>query len=208
MARFPGKYANVLTSGAAVPTTGEATTDVGGAHTTYQVTNAAHRILDPQAAVTVKKNGTPITTGFTIDRLFGRILFTAALLGTDVVTIDASYLPTTSVAGANGASLSHSRQTMDATTFASQGWMERVEGQGDAAGTIDRFYQADNLFYTMLEAGSVFVVEFWRDQVNVAWRAWALLDKTDVKAGVADLVGESVSWSGAADADGRSVSYA
>ena len=209
MARFPGKYANVKLSGVGVASAGEATTDVGGLHTTYQVSAAAHQVLDPTAAITVYKNGVAEpAANYTLDRLFGRVTFKAALLGTDVVTMDVKYLPMTSVAEAHGASLSHSKQTLDATTFASNGWTERESGLQDASGSIDRFYQADDLFFDALTAGSVLVVEFWRDQVNVSWRAWALMDKVDTKAGVADLIGQSIGWAGTTDADGRSVSYA
>ena len=209
MARFAGKYCNVKLSGTAVPTTGEATTDVGGLHTTYQITNAAHQVLDPQAAVTVKKNGVAqAATLYTMDRLFGRATFLAPLLGTDVVTIDASYLPMTTVAGAMGAELSVNQATIDSTTFASLGDTERTYGLRDANGTVDRFYQADHLFYTALEAATVMVVEFWRNQTTVDWRAWALFTKQDEKAQVTSLVGETITFESTKDADGRSVSFA
>jgi hypothetical protein len=209
MARFAGKYCNVKASGTGVATTGEATTDVGGVHTTYQITNAAHQVLDPQAAVTVKKNGvTQAAALYTVDRLFGRVTFLSALLGTDVVTIDATYLPMTSVAQAKAAEISVNKATMDATTFASLGDTERAHGLRDANGSVDRFTQMDHLFFTALQAGSVIVVEFWRNQTTVDWRAWALFTKDDHKAQVTDLVGETVSFETTRDADGRSVSFA
>lgn len=209
MARFAGKYCNVKLSGTGISTTGEATTDVGGLHTTYQITNAAHRVLDPRLAVTVKKNGAAQSAAlYTVDRLFGRVTFLAALLGTDVVTIDATYLPLTTVAGAMGAELSVNQATIDATTFASLGDTERAYGLRDANGTVDRFFQADKLFYTALQAGTVMVVEFWRNQTSVDWRAWAIFTKQDDKAQVTSLVGETITFESTSDADGRSVSFA
>lgn len=209
MARFSGAYCNVKLSGTAVPTTGEATTDVGGLHTTYQITNAAHQVLDRTAAVTVKKNGVAQSAAlYTVDRLFGRVTFGSALLGTDTVTIDASYLPMTSVAAAMGAEISVNKATIDATTFASLGDTERAHGLRDANGTVERFTQLDHLFSAPLAAGTVMVVEFWRNQTTVDWRAWAEFTKVDHKASVTTLVGETVSFESTADADGRSVSFA
>lgn len=209
MARFAGKYCNVKLSGTAVPTTGEATTDVGGLHTTYQITNAAHQVLDPNVAVTVKKNGAAQSAAlYVMDRLFGRATFLTPIINTDVVTIDASYLPMTTVAGASGAEMSANKTTIDATTFASLGNIERAHGLRDANGTVDRFFQADALFTTALSAGTSMVIEFWRNQTTVDWRAWGKFTKSDNKAAVADLVGESLTWESDADADGRSVSFA
>jgi hypothetical protein len=209
MTTFAGQFCNVKASGVAVSTTGEATTDVGGLHTTYQITNAAHQVLDRAVAVTVKKNGaTQSPTLYTLDRLFGRVTFLSALVGTDVVTIDGSYLPMTTVAEATGAQMTHSQNPLDSTTFASAGWIERSAGLQDAQGTVDRFYADDALFYTVLAAGTVMVVEFWRDATHVDWRAWALFQKMDGKASPTTIVGESVTWSGTPDADGRVVSYA
>lgn len=209
MSRFAGKYANVKASGAGVVSNGEATTDVGGLHTTYQITNAAHQVLDPQATITVKKNGTAqASTLYSLDRLFGRAMFFTPLLGTDTVTMDVTYLPMTTVAGARGAELSVNQMPIDATTFASLGNTERTWGLRDANGTVDRITQMDGVFFTALEAGTPMVVEFWRNQTTVDWRAWALFTKQDFKATVTDLVGETISWESKPDANDRSVSFA
>lgn len=208
MAQYAGKYAGVLTSGAAVNITDEATTDVAGAHTTYQVTAAAHRILSPAGTVTVKVNGSAADpAAYTLDRLFGKVTFLAPLGAGDTVTIDGAYLPVTRVAGAQSAELMHQKSNLDATTFDSQGWTERDHGIGDTSGTIDRFFQVDGLFTAAVQDGAVIVVEFQRDSVNTDWRAWAVFSQSDVKGAAAELVGESLQWSGTTDADGRSVSY-
>src|SRR6185503_18702584 len=81
-------------------------------------------------------------------------------------------------------------------------------GLRDSNGTVDRFFQADALFLTGLQAGTVMVVEFWRNATTVDWRSWALFNKSDNKAAVADLVGETVTFVSTKDADGRSVSFA
>src|SRR6185312_4623337 len=210
MSRFAGKYCNVKLSGTGVLTVGMATTDIGGPHTTYQTFGSGiARVFDPQASVTVKKNAVAQSPSlYTVDRLFGRVTFGSALLGTDVVTIDATVLPMTTVAGANGAEVSVNNTPIDATTFASAGDMERAYGLRDSNGTVDRFFQADALFLTGLQAGTVMVVEFWRNATTVDWRSWALFNKSDNKAAVADLVGETVTFVSTKDADGRSVSFA
>ena len=109
-------------SGTAVAMTAEACSLVSG--TTYQVTNAAKRIIDPATAVTVKDAGTPIAAAnVTIDYLFG--LFTPGQRPGWRVTVDASYLPTTTIAEAKSVDLNVAVDLVDSTSFDSS----RVEAQ-------------------------------------------------------------------------------
>lgn len=204
---YRGKFANVKVGGTPIAATGLATTDAGD-HKTYTLTDPTRAVLTRTGAVTVYVNGTPTGAAYTLDRLFGRIVFAVALLGTDVVTVDASYTPMTSIAEAHDYAINVTGMDADKTTFASAGWTERSMVRHDAAGTISRFYQADSLFTDLLTNASVVVVEHWRDAATVDSRAWAIFDKDDVKASVGSLVDETYSWLGAADADGRSVSFA
>lgn len=208
MAQYAGRNAQVKLSGSGVGTTGEATTDVGGTHLVYQITNAAHQILDPTAAVTVKKNGTAVTSGFTVDRLYGRVTFASALLGTDVVTVDATYLPMAVVAACHDFDYTISGQTIDATTFDSAGWTEREQGLGDVQGTVGRFYQVDNLFIDALQAGTSVVLELRESSAVAGARIRCLFSKSEVKGAVASLVDETLTFEGSADADGRAASFA
>lgn len=209
MAALSGRSAQVKLSGAGVVSTGEACTDVGGLHTTYQVTNTAHQVLDPQAAVTVKKNGTAQSAAlYTLDRLYGRATFLSPLLGSDTVTMDVTYLPMAVVAACHDFDYTVSGTNADATTFDSAGWTERVPVMGDVQGTLGRFYQADEIFMTAINSSSgVALVELREASANAGARIWALFSKSEVKASAAALVDESITFEGAADANGRAVSF-
>jgi hypothetical protein len=206
-----GAHAQVYASGTPVVHNGQNLADIdSGAYLKYQITTAAHQVLDPKAAITVYKNGVIQSPAlYTLNRLYGTVTFASALLNTDVVSADITYLPMTAVAGANSAEGSFSRAALDMTTFASQGNTERVGGLGDASGTVGRFYQADQLFVNAVDAGSVLVVAYWSNTANAApdWRVWALFNKADIKADPASLIGETAGWVGTTDADGRQVSF-
>lgn len=212
MAVNKGRNANVKISGTGVVSAGEATTDVGGAHTTYQITNIAHQVLDPQATITVKKNGTAQSAAlYTLDRLYGKAVFFTPLLGTDTVTIDVTYLPMTSVVQANSWDATMSGTPLDATVFVGNGgWVQKVQGEKDASGTIGRLYASDlDLSALWAASDTPIVVEMWDNastDTEPALRAWALVVKDDQKAAPNQLVGETINWVGTPDANGRVVS--
>lgn len=73
--------------------TGEATTTAD--NTTYTIANAAKRLWDNTAPVTVYVNGVAVDPGvtpYTVSRLDGTITFAAPLAPGDVVTVSGSYL--------------------------------------------------------------------------------------------------------------------
>ena len=74
MAKLTGKKALVKVSGSPLTLTNEATTDAGD-HINYQITNAAKRVMDPTAAVTVKENGVATSAPYTLNRLNGTVTF-------------------------------------------------------------------------------------------------------------------------------------
>lgn len=208
MAQFRGRSAQVKLSGSGIAATGLATTDVGGLHTVYQVTDATKQAWDPRAAVVVKVNGSAEpASAYTLDRLYGRVTFAAPLTGADVVTVDATYLPMTVVAACHEYDYNLTATNVDATTFESNGWMEREQVLGDVQGTAGRFYQVDNLFIDALQAGSVCVLELRESNVTAGGRIRCLFTKSEVKASAAALVDETITFEGTSDADGRAVSF-
>jgi hypothetical protein len=79
----------------AVPA-GAPTAVTGGAGTgdgTHKIYTFANKDWDKNATTKVYKNGTQVTTGFTIDHINGVVTFVAANQGTDTVTADYSYHP-------------------------------------------------------------------------------------------------------------------
>lgn len=60
--------------------------------TRYQVTNTAYRYWPLDATITVKKNGTVVSSGYKLERAGGYVVFDSPLQGTDVVTVSGQAL--------------------------------------------------------------------------------------------------------------------
>jgi hypothetical protein len=119
-------YAQTTDTAAAM--TNEATTALSGAgitaYTQYRIINTARKYMDKNTAVVVKKNGTVVSSGYSVDYIGGTVIFDAALLNTDTVTITGSYLTVSQVASFFNWSVDMSGDTTEITTFASAGWKE------------------------------------------------------------------------------------
>lgn len=204
MPALAGRKSLIRVAGAAVPFTNEATTG-DGAHLVYTITNSAKNCWDPFAAVTVKVAGVTVTTGFTIERLVGRVTFTASQ-GASAVTVSGSYLPLSTAAGCKSYSISRGRSLIDVTDFGST-WKKSIGGMAEVSGSLGRWYQNDTYFSDSLIAGAPVVLEFFADSTAAfTMRAWASLTKDALQAAVDSAIDESVDWSGTADADGNVVS--
>ena len=207
-----GKRGLVKVTGAAVPFTGEATTKIT-ANTVYQITNAARRILDRTAAITVKKDGvTQSATLYSLNRLTGTVTFTADQGGTAVITLDGSYLPTSNAAEAKSFSHKLSKDLLKSTSYdsavADSGFHRKEAGMSDASGTLGQWASVDRYFETALIQGDPVVIEMWSDRNASTFdlRAWAQLNTQQIQSAIDGLVGQDVEWVGVNDADGRMIS--
>ncbi len=200
-----GVDTSILVSGTALTLTNEACSDLGD--DVFQITNAAKRLLDPEATITVKDGGVAVDPDdYELDRLFGRVTFASAPGG--AVTISGPYLPVAAVATATSFGISRKATNADKTPLGAPGRaMQRQQTMKDVSGSIGRFDEADDLFVDALLSGSVIAVQL---NVNGAphRRMWALLDSTDTDGEADGLIEEGIEWSGSADADGRVYSAA
>lgn len=208
MSKLSGKKALVKVSGSALTLTGEATTDAG-AHTVYQITNAAKRVLDPQLAVTVDVNGSPTALAHTVNRLNGTITFTAPNLNTDVVTVTGSYLPQTTALSCTEWTLQLTGMNADVSEFGDI-WVERLSLSKDASGSVKSWRDSlDTTWETALIAGNPIVIALYTLSTNPPdFLVWALLNKQQVQAAIKSAQSQSIDWEGAADADNRVISSA
>lgn len=184
-----GYLARVKVSGSPVAMTAEATTATG--NQVYQITNAAKRVLPYSNSITVKVGGVATTTGFTINRLNGKITFDTVLVRT--VTVDGFYLPTTVAAEAKEFSVTLNTDILDATKFTSGGYKESAAGLNSAEGSISEFFSLDRYFEDSLVAGSPIVVELYPDGTNPI-SMFAYVTSSEIGGAVADLVEESISF--------------
>jgi len=198
-----GHKCKVRTSGTAVTLTDEPTT-ANGTYDVYQITDPAKQVLDPFEPITVNVNGFP-ASGYTIDRLFGKVIFDTPLQPTDVVTVSGKYLPMADVVEAYQFTFTASRTNLDRTRFQHTN-MERAPGLRDATGSVGIWHTSTKEFWDELNQGNQIVIEV---QVNnqVAARAWARPSTDETTAAVDGVVEESFEWEGTQDQDGRMVSF-
>jgi hypothetical protein len=206
-----GRIGLVKMSGTATTFTDEATTAVI-ANKAYQISNAVKQVWDPTFAVTVKNGGVavdPVADPYTINRLTGTVTFTATTART--ITFSGKYLPMTTIAKGTEFYYTLSRPAIDDTTFDSVNWRENVAGIADVQATIGKNWETVSapLLAAALSSGSVLVLQFYSNRAIAAdLLMWALPTKSARSVKVQDLVKASLDFTGAPDADKRSVSIA
>lgn len=205
MAATAGKLVRLKLSGAAVAFTTEACTDTGDGKT-YQITNAAKRVWDPTAAITVFYNGIlkPANT-YTLNRLAGTITFASAP-GALAVTVTGSYLPMTVVGEGKSFSLKTGASYAEDIAFGDTD-VTRVQMQRMASGAIGMWW-LDNSFQALFLTGAQLVVEVAiASGATPIARAWALLTERSHDVAMAQLQEEPLAWEATQDADGRSFTW-
>lgn len=209
-----GRKAAIKASGAAVAFTNEATTTTD--HITYQIANPARRVLDPKASITVKVDADGAGGGtatvadpstYTIDRLFGKIIFKTAQAEGAVVTVDGSYLPMSTVAEAYEYSWTLEADNQDISQFGDD-YIRRAQGQKDASASLSRWFNMDNLFSDAIRNGSILVLEFYTEASAAPdAKMWALVSSDETSAAVDGMVEESIDFEGTTDNEGRVISF-
>ena len=198
-----GKKALIKVSGAAVGMVAEA---CGTSDTiTYQVTNAAKRVLSRVGTVTVKDGGVATAESYTLNRLTGQITFGGAAVR--VITVDADYLPMATAAEAHEYSYTLAKDAPQVPYFGDN-YQRRIHGTRDISGSLSMWHTITDYIEMLTDSGDEPVLlEFYSDSTSAFdVRCWALLNSDEVKSAVAGAVTESVSFEGTTDADGRSIS--
>jgi hypothetical protein len=185
--------------------TAEACSLVSG--TTYRVTNAAKRVLDPATTVTVKDAGTPIAAAnVTIDYLFGT--FTLASGPGGAVTVDAAYIPVYAVADCQAVDVSVAINLADASVLGSS-YKKKLATLLDCSGSLKRLaLSIDDIdtvtagtqsLHSWLMAGTPRLLDvlFTTGQ---RFRAWVLFKDNKASGSVDGLVELSIDFEGAAQA--------
>lgn len=203
----PGYNSTVKVTGTPTAMVDEATTELV-ADTVFQITNAAKRIIDPDAAITVKVNGGAVTTGFVLDKLFGKATFTPPLGGADTVTISGNYLPTLDVLEAKEFSVQNKRDLVDSTVFKTNPNRTRFALLKDASGSINTLRALlDDLdpgggvvtLQALMANGTRKVLELAFGNSGYVWRGWVLFDSQEVAAAFDDLVTGNLNWQATLD---------
>ena len=170
---FAGYVAVIKKTGTPVVITNEATTAVSVPLKIYQITAAAHQILDPATPVVVKDGATDVTAQvLNIDYMFGIVTFKSTYTVLGAITVTGAYLPTTPVAKGQSFTLSQTATVIDTTDFptaqSNGGYKTHIPGLNNVALEIMGIYSITNAWLTTVTARTAFVVEITPDGLNAS----------------------------------------
>lgn len=201
MAGLKGYDARILAAdGTPVSFSNEATTDVGGLHTTYEITNTAKRYWTDAVSVVVQRDTgggyvTVATTEYTLEHVGGRVVFLVAQGASDAVRVSGSYLPTTTVAGGTEWTADVEKSTADDAEFGDE-WENPVAMMGKASGSL-KLKWADAAWFARLDAGTKLVLILKMSATSGSrFETYALISKDSIAQSLTDLVREEISWTG------------
>lgn len=186
-------YVSDITA-APVSFTNEATT-ADAEYKRYQVTNPAHRYWHPDTEIIVKKNDVIITSGFTLERAGGVVVFDTPLLDTDVVTVSGESLTLIQAGGFFNWSVDTDSEDAEATTFESGGWKEFQQVLKGWSGSAEAYW-GDEKFFDML--GEIVVVKLFTD-AGASQRCvegFAIINGDGIESATDQLVQESIDFTG------------
>lgn len=209
MPSIAGKLGLVKIGGTPTAFTDEATTATV-ANKVYQITNTAKQIWSPTATITVKNGGVavdPVADPYTINRLTGKVTFTATTART--ITISGTYLPMSTIAKSKSVTYEKGNEVLDDTTFDSNGSEENIPGIHTFAASLGRNWETtySAIFKTAILNGSLLVIQIFHDRnaaMDVAF--WARPTKQAISIATRSIVGEDLTFVGSADVDRRVVS--
>ena len=187
---YSARLSSVYLTGTAASMTAEAMSLVSGA--TYQISNTAKRILDPSQAVAVFDGGVAISsTTYTIDYLFGKVVFDTAPTG--AVTITGYYLPRAEAAEVYGATVNIKADLADSTAFGAES-RAKEKTTKDANGSFDLRQSGQEAIVSgdtvrsIIEARRVVVLDIALGDSGKRFRAFGLLGSAKQSSAPGDLI--------------------
>lgn len=203
MAATAGFNTTIKISGTSTVVTGEACT---GATTTWQITAASKRILNPSVTPTWYDNGVAIASNqvSSVNYLTGTVVFTGSKTGP--ITVDASYLPMLTYTGARSVNVTFEADELDTSVFGTQ-WRKRIQGLKTASGKVENLelMTADldpgvgtRKLSTVFTNGTQVVLELSPDGGTTFYRFWAVLFTTEDTSAVDALVVTSADFTSVA----------
>lgn len=194
-------YKTVLKkSGSATTLTDEPTSQIGSTKT-YQITDAAKRVLDPDTSVVVKdSNGAVSASNIkSIDLLFGKVTFASGFTPNGSVKMSGKFLPMAVIAQNSGsASLEMTGADLDATDRATAqangGWMVHQVGLIDITASVERFDDLTADYHDILVAQNPVLLEFSFASGALVCRGWFVMTADNASGEVSGQETESTEW--------------
>lgn len=202
MAEIAGFNTLVRVGGATTAMIDEACNLVATATRTYEITDPARRVLDPDVAVVVEDNGTPVAASDIeqLDFLTGRVVFDSAYVITGPITITGNFIPTVVVACAKTWQATHSREIIESTCFGATA-RDKFLTIKEATGSISEFDDGYTVvgpesFNDKFEDADIFVLEFDPDGTGAFLRRYFVaLEGMEQAAEATGLVEDTLTWS-------------
>lgn len=180
MPELAGKLATIKVSGEATVFPAEATTTTDDK--TYQITNAAKRVLDRDTTPTVLDGGIATTEDYTINKLSGVITFETVDVSR-VITVTGKYMPMSTATYAHNFSYSRGVDLQDVTAFLAT-HKNKIASTKFASGTLNQFDVTSTYYADALTAGDPVVIEFLDTATSEPIRCWALLEGAEMQAAI------------------------
>jgi len=174
--------------------TDEATTP-DATYVRYQVTNADYRYWPLDATISIEVDGVPVTSGFTLERAGGYVVFDEARGAEEVVTVSGEALTLVQCGGFFNWSVDTDAEVPEATTFASSGWKEFQQVLKGWSGSAEAYWGNDRFFKSL---GEIIVVKLFIDSgaSQKCLEGFALINAEGVETAVDSLVQESIDFQG------------
>jgi hypothetical protein len=160
---FAGYVCDLKKGGTPTAVTAGATTNTSGK--TYRLNDAAKRVIDRTASITVKDGGSAIA-GSNIesyDYLFGTVTFISSYTVGGAITMDYTYIPMANIASAQSFTLTQTADAIDDTDFdaaqANSGHRTYDAGLKTVSLDISGIYNATNAWRTALASRGVIMCE-------------------------------------------------
>jgi hypothetical protein len=161
----------------------------------YQVIDPAYRYWPLDESITVKVNSDIVTTGFTVERVGGFVVFDEALDPLDEVTVSGKALTLIQAGGFFNWSVDGDGDDTEATTFQSQGWKEFVRTLNGWNGSAEAYW-GDRQFFDSL--GKTVVMKLFIDSgpAQDCLEGFAVINGDGIEQPVDGLVPETVDFIG------------
>lgn len=202
-----GRLARIKVSGDPVALTDEPTTGISD--TEYQITDAAKRVLPPEAAITVEVStdagATFVAAGkHSLNRFTGTVLFDAAQAAGTLVQVSGTYLPVAQAASCKSYSVAFAGQAVDVSDFDSE-WVSRIVVGQDVTGSLGKWTTDSRYFEDAIIAAETVLIELWTDRNAAApdFMVWAILASDELSGAVDGAQETSIEWEGTTDLDGN-----
>lgn len=158
-------------------------------YTRYAIANNAKKYWDDTVSIVVKKNGTVVSAGYTVEYPGGVVVFQTPLISTDVVTASGNYFNVVQCATFFNWKIDINLDLKETTTFASNGWKEQTAVTKSWSASAEGYW-CDSTFIGLL--GKNIIIALYVDSTsNKRYEGYMYLKKNSITTAVDDVVKES-----------------